>query len=728
MPDDLDVTILNLVQHVELTKVGWWNDVVQRLIIASIWMDKKSDSMTAAELIESIFSHFELRLESKLGIAVDKLIITGELIKLPNGSVKLSESSAKLLLSEIRDAEVIVSNAKKVFVNTPEFEGLTSEEKDRVWISFNDFFIKPFIKTSGANIYDLVNGTSPNIDQSLLEDFLENFPTEQRECLSNSVRRFVTSKDLDVRSYILRFLNAYFCIEASGLDKLTLESLVKPKDFILFIDTNFLFSILELHDNPSNAAAIGLINLIENLNGNIGIKLFVSNQTLQETRSVLINTIDDLNGTRITPNMADAANRFVSGLKRKFFTEVNNSKTSLSPKDFFQPYIDNLKLFLEKKGIEVFNEDTSFLNTRQDVIDDIVEQTKYEEQNRGDRAKGYKALEHDVVLWHFVKDKRKVGIDSPFDAGYWVVTIDYRFLGFDDYKQSTGLNSVPICIHPATLVQLLRFWIPRSQLLEDTLYSSLWLPFIFRDLDPQSENVTISIIKALSRFENVGDLPKDTIVALLVNEALRHEIRSEHDVNEQIELVREALIDQNKKAQAEAEAAISKNISYEQEINKNRDVITQMKGDLKTTYDVLFQEKISNKKLSKELSSLNARLDDMEKKELARTTNFRFFILGVVLPTVLLISTWVVCSSLLEDEEKIARVISGVTIFLWSILIDIFGQKSPVIKEEQWFKKYHSAFGWIRYILGGILLGVIGDALYDNLIKDFITQVFSITK
>jgi len=717
MPDDLDVTILNLVQHVELTKVGWWNDVVQRLILAIIWMDKKSDSMTIGELIGSIFSRFELRLESKLDVVVDKMIKTGELIKLPNGSVKLSESSAKSLLSEIRDAEVIISNAKKVFVNTLEFDGLTSEEKDRIWISFNDLFIKPFIKTSGATIYDLVNGTSPYIDQSLLVDFLANYPIEQRESLSNSVRLFVTSKDLDVRSYILRFLNAYFCIEASGLDKLTLESLVKPKDFILFIDTNFLFSILELHDNPSNAAAIGLIKLIENLNGKIGIKVFVSNQTLQETRSVLINTIDDLNGTRITPNVADAANKFVSGLKRKFFIEVNNSKTPLTPKDFFQPYIDNLTLFLEKKGVEIYNEDSSILNTRQDVVDDIVEQSRFEEEKRGERAKSYKALEHDVVLWHFVKDKRKVGIDSPFDAGYWIVTIDYRFLGFDDYKNSTGFNIVPICIHPATLVQLLRFWIPRSQLMEETLYSSLWLPFIFRDLDPQSENVTISIIKAISRFENVGDLPKDTIVGILVNEALRYEIRSEPDVNEQIELVREALIDQNKKAQAEAEAAISKNVIYERDL-------TQLKGDFQITREELNQEKVNNKRLLEELLSIKAGLDNKEKADQVRTAKIKFVIFWVGLPIILLIVTWVICLSLFEDAVRIAWAVSGISIFIWSWLINIFGQRSPVISEIRVFQKYHSAISWILTLLGIITVGLITNGLYD-LIKELIMNLKS---
>ncbi len=726
MPNDIDVNILNLVQHVELTKVGWWDDVVQRLILATIWMDGKSDSMTVGSLIESIFSHFELHLGGKLDTAINLMVSTGDLIKLSDGSFKLSESSAKLLNSEIRDAEEIISKAKTVFVDTLAFDGLTSEEKDQIWIGFNDIFIRPFIKTIGANIYDLLNGKSANIDQSLLGAYLTNYPIEQRECLNNSARLFLNSKDLDVRSYILRFLNAYFCIEASGLDKSTLESLqislVKPQDIILFVDTNFLFSILELHENPSNTAAIGLIELIKNLNGKIDVKLFVSNQTLQEARSVIIGTIDALNGTRLTPNMADAASRFVSGLSRKFFIEVNRSKTPLTPKEFFQPYVDNLTLILHRKGVEVFNEETSILNTRQDVVDDILEQSKYEEQKWGERAKAYKPLEHDVVLWHFVKDKRKVGIDSPLDAGYWIVTIDFRFLGFDEYKKSKGFNAVPICIHPTTLVQLLQFWIPRSQLLEDTLYSSLWLPFIFRDLDPQSENITIGIVKNLSRFENIGDLPKDTIVGVLVNEALRLKIKNEADVNKQIELVREALIDQNKKAQSEAEAAINKNIKYEQELQKKETDLTQLKGDLQTTREELNQEKINRQRLSEELSSIRTGLDNKEKADQIRLTKQKFVKFGFILPITLLIVVWVICVLFFKDAVKITGAISGISIFFWSWFFDVFGHRSPVISEIRIFQKYHSAIKWILTGLGIIMVGLITNGIYD-LIKGLIMKL-----
>jgi len=84
MHNNFDIKILNLIQHIELNKAGWWDDVIQRLILATIWMDGKYDSLPVDTLNESIFSHFELRLDAKLNSAINLLIVSGDLIQLPD--------------------------------------------------------------------------------------------------------------------------------------------------------------------------------------------------------------------------------------------------------------------------------------------------------------------------------------------------------------------------------------------------------------------------------------------------------------------------------------------------------------------------------------------------------------------------------------------------------------------------------------------------------------------
>ena len=125
----------------------------------------------------------------------------------------------------------------------------------------------------------------------------------------------------------------------------------------------------------------------------------------------------------------------------------------MTPKEYFSPYIDNLLTIAREIGVEIFNEDTSALSMRQDVIDDINEQTNYETEKYGENAKSYKPLEHDIILWHFLKDKRSIKLESPLDAKYWIVTIDFRFLGFDEYKRKQGEFNLPLCLHPTTLLQ-----------------------------------------------------------------------------------------------------------------------------------------------------------------------------------------------------------------------------------------------------------------------------------
>ena len=717
MTANIDANILNLVQHVELNKIGWWDSVIQRLILATLWMDGKVDSMSVDDLVRALKSHFDLDLGARLNSVIDQIAGIGNIIKLTDGKIRLSEACLKSINSDVHEAEEIIDRAKKAFIDTLTCDEITSTEKEQIWGDFNDSFLRPFIKNIGANIYELLNVRSVNLDQSLLDTFLDHYRPEQKDCLFNSAQLFLTSIDQNVRSYILRSLNTHFCVEACGLDQKTIRSLQtslgQAKNVTLFIDTNFLFSILELHENPSNAAALGLIELIKNLSKELNIKLFVTNPTLDEARAVLRGTIDSLNGSRITPNMAEVAGRYVSGLSRKFFYEVNRSNTPLTPKQFFQPYIDNLVLILRTKGVEVFNEDIAQLNTRQDVVDDLITQTEYEEKKWGEKAKAYKPLEHDIVLWHLIKDRRRIGVDSPLDAEYWIVTIDFRFLGFDDYKKSNNIIIVPICIHPTTLVQLLQFWIPRSQLLEDTLYSSLWLPFVFRDLDPQSENITIEIVKTLGRFENVGDLPKETIIGILVNEALRQRIKNETNVEKQIELVREALIEQNQKAQTQIDEEKNKNKRYEQILQDKDADINKLRDDLQFTQTELAQEREERKGLSSELASIRQILDRRDKDEDKKRVQQKFIIIGVVFPFVLLLLVWIVILTEFVNLILYAGIFTGGFLVIWSWLFDYLGKKNSYISDTRSFKVFHSLIKWILSILGVILIGIMTNALYD---------------
>jgi hypothetical protein len=311
------------------------------------------------------------------------------------------------------------------------------------------------------------------------------------------------------------------------------------------------------------------MELSKQLPPSITVKFYVTPVTLDETKRVLSAVENSIRGIAYM-NLAEGALRTdISGIARKYF-EARLLTPSLDPSTFFGPYISNLQVYLKSKGVEIYNQNLDEYKTKQVVIDDIMNQRDLQQRQCQYRAKQYEAIEHDMVLWHFVKDKRPVYVESPVEAQYWIVTVDYRFLGFDAFKRKKEDGSVPVCIHPSALTQMLQFWVPRSEKLEEAILSSLRLPFLFHSFDSEAERITISILKTLSRFDDIKDLPVDTVANLLLSESLRNRMHGASEEAQQIELVKEALIKEHAKLAREHEQ-LSGQLKWTEEAAQRKD-------------------------------------------------------------------------------------------------------------------------------------------------------------
>ena len=135
-----------------------------------------------------------------------------------------------------------------------------------VWKNFDNDFLLPMIRNIGANTYRLIAGESQEIDAVSAERFLNKYDKEYSIQLKTLIAKFLDPKMESVRSYITRILHAHFCVESSGVSQAVLDKLEettkKPVQFVLFVDTNFLFCILGLHENPSNTSARELKDLL----------------------------------------------------------------------------------------------------------------------------------------------------------------------------------------------------------------------------------------------------------------------------------------------------------------------------------------------------------------------------------------------------------------------------------------------------------------------------------
>ena len=556
-PKPVSPAVASLVHHVELNKAGWWDRTVQQVLLGRL--RESGAPMSFDELKADVEAAIGRKLDAEFFDKIlRELMLLGHVTELPGLGLRLSEAAVRQFDSAASDIDDNVRAVEQAFRSSLEASGLSIDSAP-VWRAFRDNALVPMIADLGARTYELLSGAGSAGDPSdYLARFLEGFPEEAHARLTDVAITVLDPKSAAVRQFILRELNTRFVLEAAGLRREVLEKLGgssgKRIQTLLFLDTNFLFSLLELHANPANEAAKLLLELLQQVRDFLDITLYVLPTTLDEARIRLGIEIDRLRGLVLTPHVAQSVhNGDLSGLAQRYVQEIARGRVRISPADFFGPYHDDLLKFARARGIELYNENMERVYREQSVIDDTLDRSTFEQEKYKERAKSYEQILHDVALRHMAASKRPRRVESPLEAGAWVVTVDYRFLGFDRHKTNQTLGQVAVCIHPAVLTQLLQFWVPRSPEFDAALVASMRLPFFFSTFDPEAERVTVQILRTLGRFENVDQLPEATIASVLASQALRQRMKGSLSVEESIRAVESAILTENVRVQAIAE-------------------------------------------------------------------------------------------------------------------------------------------------------------------------------
>jgi hypothetical protein len=335
------------------------------------------------------------------------------------------------------------------------------------------------------------------------------------------------------------------------------------------------------------------------------VRFYVTAPTLEEAKRVIAWHARYLKGIRVTPNLLPAVQEArLTGLVRRFF-EACAGNPSMDSDSFFGPYISGLLTIARAKGIELFNEDLAPYGDRQEVVDTIAQQLSFEEWRYREDAKSYEAVRHDIVLWYFVKSKRPTYVESAVEAGYWIVTVDHRVLAFDRHQMSGG--GIAVCMHPAALTQMLELWVPRGEKVDEAILASLRIPLFFYSFDPAAEEITVRILRTLSRFENVGDIPVETVAQLVLDESLRERMRATKEAEEEIELVREALVDEQKRLERELAETKQRLSEKEKEAEQHQAALRDLRSEIE-------RERLERELAKQRLEDMLHVVQDLEKR------------------------------------------------------------------------------------------------------------------
>lgn len=463
---DLSPEIVSLIHHVELNQSGWWKKAAGQVIKGVLW--KINKPLTMVEIRTQIKREIGMDIsDAVLEKQIGDLLSVQEMQKLNGDVFKLSEQTFSVL-SHAHDVAVKEQEACKDFFILSISQLCPSLDAQDVWNKFSKALLNA-VRVVGANTYHLLANGKLEQESDWLPKFMGQFADDQRDGLRNVLVKFFSPNNQVCRAQILRLMAAHFFAEATQLNQATIDAIDAKRSkrtIRLLLDTNFVFSILGLHDNPANDSALSLLEIAKENSKFIDIKLNVLPQTVEETQAAIAAQLHQIENIRYSSAMFSAARQaHLPSIAASYFAAAQKSN-GISAQEFLRPYIEDLKTILKSKGIDVIDAQPGVYHQRQDVIDDINDELDQEKSRRGDQQKSYETIRHDVVLWHVVNDRRKGSEESPLDIETWAVSLDWRLIKFDQRKQGKDGARPPIVLYPTNLIQLIQFWIPRSEELE----------------------------------------------------------------------------------------------------------------------------------------------------------------------------------------------------------------------------------------------------------------------
>ena len=538
--------VSTLVHHVTLHQAGWADKALSRLALSTLWLSDKP--LSREQIRDSLTRHYHLSVtSSQVDPIIDSLKDENHLLEVSPGLFRLPAQVRDQIDGDIKNANASVEDVREHFqlllhTYCPDLE------PESVWTVFEQKFVVPMIRKIGANTCNLFSGNHLPVDPNHVERFITTFDHRFRRPLAEFSTAFLNPKEPTVLNYVGRLLYACLCVEAIALSEKVIatltEATTRPLELRLFLDTNFLFSTLELDDSPSNVFARDLKDLLRKLPNGSRVAFYVTPETLDEARLALGRAKATVEQLPRAANFTSAALATVlSGLTKRFFTERQRRDASLSANSWFDPYMNDLVSILTSEGIDLHKNRSDHLSTRVDVVNDITQVMQYEEQHFPEyRRKSYEKIAHDLKLWHLVNDSRSSLIESPIDAHEWLLTLDSRLIGFDRSRLNREQTAVPICLHPASLIQLLRFWVPRTEKFDEAVLGELRLPFLFQEFDTEAEQLTLRIIGRLGDFEESHRFSPDLVLSVVMNEGLRARISSDLPEENEVQLIRDTYI------------------------------------------------------------------------------------------------------------------------------------------------------------------------------------------
>ncbi|TWI97698.1 hypothetical protein JN11_03522 [Mucilaginibacter frigoritolerans] len=515
-----------------------------------------SEPLNCDEIIEFIKMGFHLEpIKFEVHNRLENLIENKELKVIDNKYI-LSEVSKQKLYSITLKAKEESNKRLSLFiiiVNEIFDDNLLNEEIKELWDVFNDYLLECFMvfgrkaidiflpyKTDKISENDDIHKIAINkLSSDKLKQIFKVLVVEYPERLSDLELRYLST----LTSRAEKFYS--LGIEQSEYDKI---KNLKIKDLVILLDTNVLYSILNLHVHPEKAAIIELIKLSkEKL---IDLRLVYLSKTyseLQQAKSWLESIISRENFKHGQVKAMLASDHLEPFARQYYEAKLLNSDTP-HPTESLKYASDVLR----SKGISLYNEKFNQITDNEQYLNEkIAEYYDFQRYfNNLNEERGYdlrlnksdKKIEHDIFLREAVGIlKTKFNKEDEFN--FVCLTLDNSLVHFDQHvkrKENAGLHKSinPSFTFPSTLLKQIRPFIP-------IITHNYRKAFITSLTAPSFEYVnnadSIAVQKSMAYFKSMGIEDEEVIFNCIKKELFLKDFEIEEKKDKAEEYIKSEL-------------------------------------------------------------------------------------------------------------------------------------------------------------------------------------------
>lgn len=558
-----------------LSKQGNTQAVVDNLVATIFAVDSKLAPTTHLEVARALNTYFSLSLgETEVRSAIDRLVGRGRLLRDRASRVLVLAPEVKAEVEKrIVDASDLERNVHDEWLASIEEVGQPKPQdwNQQLWASLRSYMAKAF-RRHGAETILLLNPALPLTDENraslgtyLEEAVRDHCSAELHELAFKSIRDFFINNTPSRTKYVAQLLDGTFTFFALTVDQATaayLRSNITPLK--LFLDTNFIFGILDLHSNPLSDISHELVEVIKK--ERLPFTLYYHQTTLEELRRTiwaLGSQLREQKGWRQETSRAALRNGNFNALELQYHEK--NAESPLDVQVFLSKY-EHVETLLAEFDFRIFRSRASTTELDEERFRLVAEYKEYIESRQPQRPRLYEALNHDMTVWQTVKSLHN-GNSPALNAGAFLLTIDYYLYGFD-WQCLRQQNTIGSVLLPNSFLQLLRPFVSADEDLDQKFIEVFSIPEFRTSGGLHTETYS----KVLSYINTYAGMSEETATRILADEIALQQLQEVREGTEEYQAIIESA------AVRSAEQALEE----KEALQREKELLQQQHGVLRT--------------------------------------------------------------------------------------------------------------------------------------------------